>query len=211
MLRVALTGGIAAGKSTVSARLRQLGVPVGDADRFARDVLAPGSAALAAVLSEFGPGVAALDGSLDRAALGGIVFGDPVARRRLEEIVHPLVRRASAAFMERQRAAGAPVAVLDIPLLVETGQAGDFDLVVTVSAPTRLRLERAAARGLSLGQARARLAAQATDAQREAAAHVVLDGSGSPALLRRQVDEVLLPAIGLAGRGAPDGAGPVNS
>jgi dephospho-CoA kinase len=195
MIRAALTGGMAAGKSTVAARLRALGVPVSDADQWARLAVAPGSAGLQAVAREFGDAVLAADGSLDRATLGRIVFADAAARRRLESIVHPLVRAAAARFEAEARAAGRAAVVFDIPLLVETGQAGDFDVVATVSAPVALRLERARARGLDEAEARARIAAQATDAAREAAADLVLDGSGTVAALEAQVNHLLIPLL----------------
>ncbi|MDR2378470.1 MAG: dephospho-CoA kinase [Bifidobacteriaceae bacterium] len=195
MLRVGLTGGIGAGKSTALDHLAELGFPVADSDALARLVVAPGSPGLAAVALEFGPGVLAADGSVDRAALGRIVFADPAARRRLEALTHPLIRAEAAKLARAARLDAAAAMVFDIPLLVETGQAGDFDLVATISAPEATRLARLAARGLGPDQARARLAAQASDAEREARADVVLDGSGSPADLRRQIDSRLLPAI----------------
>ncbi|MDR2372660.1 MAG: dephospho-CoA kinase [Bifidobacteriaceae bacterium] len=198
MLLVALTGGIAAGKSAALAYLAELGFPVVDCDALARLVVAPGTPGLAAVAGEFGPGVLAQDGSLDRGALGRVVFGDPAARARLEAITHPLIRAESARALGRARAAGARAAICDIPLLLETGQEGAFGLVVTVSAPEAIRLERMADRGLSRDQARARLAAQVGDERREAAADVVLDGAGPVAALRRQIDQRLVPAIAAA-------------
>ncbi|MDR3360970.1 MAG: dephospho-CoA kinase [Bifidobacteriaceae bacterium] len=195
MLRVALTGGLAAGKSTVSAHLRRLGFPVADADRLAREAVAPGTQGLAAVAELFGPGVLTTAGELDRAALARLVFADPAARRRLESVVHPLVRSAGAKLAEAARAAGAKAVIFDIPLLVETGQAGDFDLVVSVAAPEELRTARALARGLTPEQVRGRLAAQASEAERAAAADIVLDGSGTVAGLEAQVESVLVPAI----------------
>ncbi|MDR2114476.1 MAG: dephospho-CoA kinase [Bifidobacteriaceae bacterium] len=195
MLRVALTGGMAAGKSTVSAHLASLGFPVSDADHWARAVVAPGTAGLARVVAEFGPQVLTLDGSLDRAALARVVFGDPAARLRLEAIVHPLVRAAAEQNAQAAQAAGAKAMVFDIPLLVETGQADSFDLVVTVSAPEELRLQRVMRRGLDRAAAQARLAAQASDAEREAVADLVLDGSGAPEQLRMQVDQRLVPRL----------------
>ncbi|MDR0945886.1 MAG: dephospho-CoA kinase [Bifidobacteriaceae bacterium] len=230
MRRIALTGGLAAGKSSVAARLRRLGVPVVDSDALARAVVAPGTPGLAAVAREFGPGVLrrredgardAVGGSagslgrasdagrsgaagrggdagagpeweLDRAALAAIVFSDRAARLRLEAITHPLIRAAGDQIEASARAAGAAACVHDIPLFVETGARGDWDLVVTVSAPEELRLRRAVTgRGWSEQDARGRLAAQATDAEREAVADIVLDGAGTVAALEAQVDALV--------------------
>ena len=190
MFRIGLTGGIGAGKSTTARRLAALGAVVIDHDRLARDAVAPGSVGLARVVERFGDGVLAADGSLDRAALAARVFGDDGARHALEAIIHPEVRRLAA---ERQAAAVAAdpavVVVHDIPLLVETGQAGDFELLIAVHAPAAVRLRRlVGGRGLSPEQARARIEAQADDATRLAAADVVLDGSGTEAELATQID-----------------------
>jgi dephospho-CoA kinase len=188
--RVGLTGGIAAGKSVVSARLVELGVPVVDHDRLAREVVAPGSAGLAAVADQF-PGVV-VAGALDRAALGALVFGDAGARARLNAVVHPLVHAASVAAETAHMEAGATTVVHDVPLLVETGQAGHFSPVVVVDAPADLRVERLVSeRGIPTDQAWARLAAQADDETRLALADVVLDGSGTVAALRAQVDALV--------------------
>ncbi|SEL43212.1 dephospho-CoA kinase [Blastococcus sp. DSM 46786] len=186
MLRIGLTGGIGSGKSTVSRLLVELGAVLVDADRIAREVLEPGTPGLAAVVAEFGDGVLSADGSLDRAALAAIVFSDEGARRRLDALVHPLVRQRSAALV-----AAAPddaVLVNDVPLLVETGQAGSYDLVVVVAAERETRVARLVGRGLGEADARARIAAQATDEQRRAVADVVLDNSGTPEQLAEQVD-----------------------
>lgn len=190
MFRIGLTGGIAAGKSVVAHRLGELGAVVIDHDALARDAVAPGSVGLEEVVGAFGPDVVAPDGSLDRPALGRVVFADDDARARLEAILHPEIRRLSA---EREAAVGAadPRAVIvhDIPLLVESGQADRFHLLVVVHAPAELRLRRLIAeRGLSEPEARARIEAQATDDERLAAADVVLDGTGDPDALRAQVD-----------------------
>lgn len=189
MVRIGLTGGIASGKSTASARLRQLGAVVIDHDVIAREVVAEGSAGLAAVVAAFGPGVLDEDGGLDRAALGELVFADERARADLEAIVHPLVRQQAAAEQELAVAAGAEVVVHDVPLLVESGQAGDFDVVVTVSAPEQLRVYRLiSTRGMTEQEAWQRVHAQAEEAERRAVADMVLDGSGTVAELRAQVD-----------------------
>lgn len=186
MLRVGLTGGIGSGKSAVSARLAQLGAVVVDADQLARDVVEPGTPGLAAVVEAFGPGVLRPDGSLDRAALGKIVFADAAQRRRLEGITHPLIGAETA----RRFAAPPPDAIIvhDIPLLVEAGMGRGYDVVVVVEAPRELRLERLAHRGLPRDQAEARMANQADDAARRAVADVLLDNGGSLAELHAQID-----------------------
>lgn len=190
MQRIGLTGGIAAGKSVVARRLTELGAVVIDSDELARQAVAPGTTGYDAVVEAFGAGVVGPDGALDRPALGRLVFADTAARRRLEAIVHPQVRRL-AAEREAAAAAAAPdvVVVHDIPLLVETGQADSFGLVVTVAAPAVLRVERLVRlRGMARADAEARVAAQASDEEREAAADVVLDGTGPDEQLRAQVD-----------------------
>ncbi|GAA4624197.1 dephospho-CoA kinase [Cellulomonas oligotrophica] len=194
MQRIGLTGGIAAGKSVAARRFAEHGAVVIDADELARTAVAPGSAGLDAVTEAFGPGVVAADGSLDRPALAAVVFADPAARARLDAIVHPVVRRLAA---EREAAAATldagAVVVHDIPLLVETGQADDFHVVVVVDAPALLRVERLVRlRGMTRQDAEARVAAQADDAVRLSAADVVLDGSGSEDVLRAQVDVLWL-------------------
>jgi dephospho-CoA kinase len=186
MLRIGLTGGIGSGKSTVSALLAERGAVIVDADVIAREVVERGTPGLAAVAGAFGEGVLAADGSLDRPALAAVVFADPEARRRLDGIVHPLVRARAT-----ELAAAAPegaVVVHDVPLLVETGQAGAYDLVLVVAAEMETRVARLVRRGLTEDDARARIAAQASDEQRRAVADVVLDNSGTPEELAAQVD-----------------------
>ena len=190
MQRIGLTGGIAAGKSVAARRFTELGAVVVDADELSRLVVAPGTSGYDEVVAAFGPGVVAPGGVLDRGALGRLVFADDGARRRLEAIVHPQVRRLAA---EREAAAAAadPAAVVvhDIPLLVETGQADSFGVVVVVAAPATLRVDRLVRlRGFAREDAQARVGAQASDDEREAAADVVLDGTGSDEDLRAQVD-----------------------
>ena len=190
MLRIGLTGGIASGKSTAAARLAELGATVIDHDLLARQAVAPGSDGLALVAAEFGADVVGRDGTLDRPALGAIVFADPEARTRLNAIVHPIVRRLAddAEAAVRTDDPGA-VVVHEIPLLVETGQTADFDLVLVVHASEEVRVERLMReRGLSRVQALARIRAQATDEDRLAAATVVLAGGSTIHDLRRQVD-----------------------
>ena len=186
VLRIGLTGGIGSGKSTVARLLAERGAHVVDADVLAREVVAPGTPGLDAVAEAFGPEVLTAEGALDRPALAAVVFGDPDARSRLDGIVHPLVRARAAELI-----AGLPpdaVVVQDIPLLVETGQAGSFDLVLVVEADVATRVARLADRGLSEQDARARIAAQASDEQRRAVADVVLHNSGTPEELAEQVD-----------------------
>ncbi|MEZ0493036.1 dephospho-CoA kinase [Kineococcus sp. TBRC 1896] len=173
MLRVGLTGGIGAGKSTVSRLLVQLGAVLVDADVVAREVVAAGTPGLAAVVEEFGPGVLADDGSLDRPVLGRVVFGDTGRRAALNAIVHPLVaaRRAELAAAAPEDA----VVVEDVPLLVETGAAPTYPLVVVVDADATERERRLVTeRGMDAQAARARIAAQAGDEERRTAADVLL-------------------------------------
>jgi len=187
VLTVGLTGGIGSGKSAVSALLATQGAAVVDADLIARDVVAPGTPGMAAVIAAFGPQLLLSDGSLDRSALGGLVFADDGARKRLNGIVHPLIAertRLLFAAAERDRA---DVVVHDVPLLVEAGLAPGYHLVVVVHAPVDVRLARLAARGLPEPQARARMAAQADDTSRRAVADVWLDNAGSQVALAAQV------------------------
>jgi dephospho-CoA kinase len=199
VLRIGLTGGIGSGKSTVAALLAARGALVVDADRIAREVVEPGTPGLAAVVAAFGPGVLTAEGSLDRPALASIVFADPGARARLDGIVHPLVRARAQELI-----AAAPdhaVVVQDVPLLVETGQAGAHDLVLVVEADLETRVARLGLRGLSEEDARARIAAQATDEQRRAVADVVLDNSGAPEDLAGQVERFWAEHVAPAGGG----------
>jgi dephospho-CoA kinase len=189
MTRVGLTGGVASGKSTVSAILAELGAVVIDADLLAREVVAPGTEGLAAVVEEFGPDVLGADGGLDRPRLGALVFADPERRRALEAIIHPRVR-ARAAEIEAAAPADA-VVVHDIPLLTETGQAASFDAVVVVDVPVEVQVDRMVrVRGLSKADARARIAAQADRDARLAIATYVVENNGSLDELRARVAEV---------------------
>jgi dephospho-CoA kinase len=160
-------------------------------------VVEPGTPGLTAVVDAFGEGVLTADGALDRPALAAVVFGDPEARARLDGIVHPLVRRRAVELISALPEDA--VVVQDIPLLVETGQAGSFDLVLVVEAAQDVRVERLVGRGLPESDARARIAAQATDEQRRAVADVVLDNSGTPEELAARVDrfwaERVAPAL----------------
>lgn len=189
MLTIGLTGGIGSGKSTVSARLALLGAVVVDADRIAREVVEPGTDGLAEVVAAFGPEVLGPEGALDRAALGRIVFSDDERRRALEKIIHPRVRERTVAIAS----AAAPDAVMvnDIPLLVETGAAASYDLVIVVLAREETRIARLrASRGMSDKEVRTRIAAQATDEQRRAVADIVIENDGSREELLAEVDRI---------------------
>ncbi|MDP9221720.1 MAG: dephospho-CoA kinase [Actinomycetota bacterium] len=189
MQRVGLTGGIGSGKSTVARRLATLGALVIDSDVLAREVVEPGTPGLAAIRVAFGPDVIKRDGSLDRPALGRIVFADRGRLDELNAIVHPLVRERAAAIMHE--AGPSAVVVQDVPLLVETDYTGSFDLVVVVDAPDDARIARLAAeRGMTAEDVRARMGAQASREERLAAADVVLDNSGSREDLLAQVDRL---------------------
>lgn len=186
MKHVGLTGGVASGKSAVAAKLASLGAVVIDADALARQVVEPGTTGLAAIKDTFGEGILLPDGSLDRPALGAIVFSDAAQRAKLNEIVHPLVREQAEAL--REAAAPGALVVEDIPLLVESGQADRFDAVIVVQAPHDERIRRMVQdRGWSRDDAEARMAAQATDEQRAAVADYLLDNSGSLEELEAQV------------------------
>lgn len=187
--RVGLTGGVASGKSTVSAILAELGAVVIDADALAREVVARGTPGLDAVVAEFGPALLTPEGDLDRPATGRLVFGDEGARKRLEAIIHPLVIERMAAL---EAAAGQDdLVVHDIPLLAEGGRADTFDAVVVVDAPRDLQVERMLSeRGWTREDAESRIAAQATREQRRAIATHVIDNNGSLEDLRARVEAV---------------------
>lgn len=182
MLVVAVTGGIASGKSAVCRRLAEHGAVVVDADQVARDVVAPGEPALTRIVEEFGSGVLAADGSLDRSALGAIVFADDDKRMLLNAITHPaIVQRSQELFRAAGEADPEAIVVYDLPLLVEgTGRRGEFDLVVVVVADEEARVQRMIEfRGMTRNEAERRIAAQATDAERLAVADIVIDANGS--------------------------------
>jgi len=189
MLKVGLTGGIGAGKSEVSRLLARYGAVLIDADRIAREVVEPGTPGLTAVVEAFGPGILSPDGSLDRPALGSIVFADPERLATLNAIVHPLVRTRSA---ELERAAGpGAVVVHDVPLLTENGLGPLYDLVVVVDAQPGTQLDRLLRlRGMTESDARARMAAQATREERLAVADIVVDNDGPLEDLEPQVRRV---------------------
>ncbi|QKG26734.1 dephospho-CoA kinase [Actinomadura verrucosospora] len=187
MLKVGLTGGIGSGKSEVSARLDERGAVVIDADKIAREVVEPGTPGLAAVVAEFGEDVLLPSGGLDREKVGRIVFADAERLAALNAIVHPLVGERMQELMD---AAPADVIVVyDVPLLVENGLAGMYDVVVVVDAPEETQLDRLTSRrGMTEEDARARMANQATRDQRRAVATHVIDNSGTLDDLKSQVD-----------------------
>ena len=192
-LRIGLTGGIASGKSTVAGWLRDAGFLVVDADRLVAELHQPGGAGAAAVRELFGPEFLNEQGGVDHPKVGARVFADPEARKALEKAVHPLVRRR---FLELT--GEAEIAVLEATLLVEAGQAADFDLVVTVECDGETRLRRAVTRGLSEEAARARLLAQGDGEERRRAAHRRIDNCSDLPHLRRQVDDLIVELRRLA-------------
>jgi dephospho-CoA kinase len=189
VLLVGLTGGIGSGKTTVARMLAKRGAVVLDADRLARDAVAPGTAGLDAVAARFGPAVIASDGSLDRAALAEVVFADDEARAALEAIVHPEVRLRIAEAVSAH-ADTDDVVVVDSPLLIETGEHERFEVVVVVTASIAERLARLEARGMSEGDVRARVAAQMPLEEKAALADEELDNDGSESDLEVQVDRL---------------------
>jgi dephospho-CoA kinase len=194
--RVGVTGGIGSGKSAVTAQLQEHGITVVDADLIAREVVAPGSAAIDAIAEHFGSAVIAADGSLDRAALRRIVFAEPAQREWLEQLTHPLIRELIA---QRLAAATPPYVVLSSPLLLETSQREFVDHVVVVDVPEALQVERTMARDAnSEAQVRAIMAAQLGREERIAGADSVIDNSGDLAALREAVDGLHTRLQGLA-------------
>jgi dephospho-CoA kinase len=186
-MRVGLTGGVGSGKSTVAALLADHGAVVIDADAIAREVVEQGTPGFDAVVAAFGDGIV-VDGRLDRPALAKLVFDDDEARSRLNAIVHPLVGERTAELMAQ--APPDAVVVYDVPLLVESKLADGFDAVVVVLAPEELRLRRLVERGMPEADARARMAKQASDAERRAVADEIITNDGTREDLRRQVDAV---------------------
>jgi dephospho-CoA kinase len=187
MHKIGLTGGIGAGKSTVAKLLARHGAIVIDADALAREVVAPGTTGLAEVVDAFGTDVLQPDGSLDREALGRIVFNDPEKRRTLEGITHPRIGERTAELFSS--AGPDDVVVHDVPLLVELDMAGLYDAVIVVEAPEDLRLDRLEGRGLPREQAAERIRSQADPEKRRAVATVVVDNAGDADELARRVDE----------------------
>jgi dephospho-CoA kinase len=190
-----LTGGIGSGKSTVATLLRERGVPAVDADELAREAVAPGSAGLSEVVAAFGPEVLGADGSLDRKRVAGLVFADSAARKRLNGIVHPIVRRLSQEHFAELDRQGVTLAAYDVPLLFEVGLEQALRPVVVVAVDEATQLARVMARGgMSWDEARARIAAQLPMAEKRAKADYVLENGGSREELARQVD-ALLPKL----------------
>ncbi len=189
---VALTGGIASGKSTIAARLAEHGAVIVDADQIVRDVQQPGSPVLADIAAEFGASMLAPDGSLDRPALGARVFGDVDAVGRLNAIVHPAVRLESARrFAAALSADAAAVVVYDVPLLVESRRSDPWELIIVAHAPAEVRKRRLVElRGMSEPDAAARIASQVSDDARLAIADVVIDTSGTIDDTLRQTDDL---------------------
>jgi dephospho-CoA kinase len=191
MLKVALTGGIATGKSYVLDEFRRRGVPCLDADTLAHGVTAAGTDATAAIAARFGNEVLAADGAIDRARLGPIIFADPAARRDLEAIVHPAVYRAiSAGVRAFEILARDPFIVVDVPLLYETGAAKDFDRVIVTACLPATQLARLLERGMSEEAARQRLAAQWPTDEKASRADFVVTTDGSLEETQAQVDEI---------------------
>lgn len=184
-----MTGGIGSGKSEVAREFSRLGAVVVDMDVLARAALSPGGAAVAGTVAEFGHVILGVDGTIDRDRLAAVVFGDPQARRRLERIVHPVVAEQAAAATAT--AAPGAVVVHEVPLLVEAGLAGRYDVVVAVQAAEAVRLRRLTEqRGMDPAAARTRMAAQASDAERAAVADFVILNDGTPAELVDRAREV---------------------
>jgi len=197
MLRVALTGGIATGKTYVLDRLRTRGIPCLDADQLVHGVEAAGTEATAAIAARFGAAVLDDDGSVNRAKLGPIVFADPAARRDLEAIVHPAVFRALEAGLRGFERSGAyPFAVVDVPLLYETGAEGRYDTVIATVCPPEMQIARLIERGFSDEAARQRLAAQWPTADKAARADFVVRTDGSFEETDRQIDEIVRALAG---------------
>lgn len=192
MLLVGLTGGIASGKSVVAARMAEHGAVVVDADRIAREVVEPGTPALARIAEEFGPDVLAPDGSLDRAALGAIVFSDPAALAILNGITHPAVRELShRRFAEAAEADPDAIVVYDVPLLTEARGTDEFDVVVVVSAPEEVRIERMVSlRGMSRAEAERRIRSQAPEGDRRALADILIESGRTLEQTLARTDEV---------------------
>jgi dephospho-CoA kinase len=206
MIVVGLTGGIATGKSTVAAMFAARGAAVVDADQVARTLQAPGSPCFRQIVEAFGPEMVGPDGQLDRARLARLVFGDASARRTLEAIMHPAIRRAVSEALARAAAAGASLGVVEAALILEAGQRERYDCVVVVAAPAETQLDRLReTRGLDEVEARRRLAAQWPTETKAAAADFVIDNGGDLAATASQVEGIL---AALRAKAAGHGGGP---
>ena len=196
MKRVALTGGIATGKSHVRAEFERLGIPTIDADILAREAVAPGSPGLSAIVARFGPSIVDKNGSLDRRQMGAIVFSDPAARHDLEAIVHPIVRARTDAWFAALDPAH-PFAIADIPLLYETGRDRDFDQVVVTACAEDTQLRRVMHRdSITEPEARQRLAAQLPTSEKARRADYVINTDGSFEETNEQVRSVYKRLVG---------------
>jgi len=185
---IGLTGGIASGKSTVSAYLRELGIPVFDADAASRECVGKGTQGLAKALKALGAEYAATDGSLDRSRVARLVFSDDSARRRLEAIIHAEVKRAQNDFLRKNEADGAKFVVLDVPLLIETGWHEECDEVWLVALSVEKQIRRAMQRdGSTREQVERRIAKQMSLNEKRRYADFVIDNGGTPAETRKQV------------------------
>jgi dephospho-CoA kinase len=196
MIRIAITGGIACGKSLVGELISKNGLPVCDADHVAHQLLSAGSSVYNDVRRAFGDEILTRGGEIDRTALGALVFSDDKARSRLNALVHPGVQREWDAWLAEQMAAGSPAAAVLVPLLFEADMAGGWDTVVCVACSRQTQLARLAQRGLSPSDALQRLAAQAPVAEKMIRADVVIFNDGSKRLLKRQVEIVLRHMLG---------------
>ncbi len=187
MLKVAVTGGIGSGKSAVGEILEELGAVIVDADELARTVVERGNSGYGQVIATFGDEVLT-SGEIDRAKLADLVFSDPELRKKLEGIIHPLVREAAEEIMKS--APSGSVVVNEIPLLFETNGAKRFDFVIAVQTPMELRIERLSQRGMKLYEIEKRIAAQASDQERASIANVIVVNDGSLDQLRSKVEEL---------------------
>jgi dephospho-CoA kinase len=201
ILKVGLTGGLASGKSTVGARLRENGIPVLDADRIVHDLYREGSEGARAVAEAFGPDFLAADGSVDRPKLSAHVFHDPLSLTRLNALIHPLVRDEQARWFRDLEAKGEALGVVEATLLVETGGRQRFDILVTVSAPADMRLQRAIRRSgeTDPNEFVKRMSAQFSDAAREEVSDIVIRADGTKEDLLKRVDELATELKGRAG------------
>ncbi len=202
ILRVGLTGGIASGKSTIAVRLRERGIPVLDADGVVRDLYRPGGEGARAVAEEFGPEMLDPAGGVDRVRLARHVFADPLALARLNARIHPLVFETQQRWFAEREKEGGRIGVIEATLLVESGGRGRYDLVITVSAPEEVRLERAVRRSGEIERdgLRRRIDAQMRDAEREKAADIVLRTDGTKEELIEKVDDLAARLKAMADR-----------